>query len=287
MPQVPETQQDRELPKKSPHAWIFDVDGTLTNPELKIVEVELLGEITKRLQKGEPVSFNTGRLLKWLVEKVIKPLQERVADKSILANLIVVSEKGGTWLTFGDEGERQEFIDSAIFTPQALQQSVRNLIDERYSQVMFYDETKQTMISVEMKDGVTIQKYRPLQTLFKHDLEKLLRDFNLEDNYKIDTSSIAVDIQSVTVGKDLGARKILAWLRERMVSPKVFITFGDSQSDFAMPYEIHQQGFNVIFVFVGEKGELGAQNLPFEVTYTKFTHDQGTLDYLKSFPEET
>jgi len=47
-------------------AWIFDIDGVVTNP--------LLVHIADKLKSGEPVAFNAGRSTSWLIERVINPL---------------------------------------------------------------------------------------------------------------------------------------------------------------------------------------------------------------------
>src|SRR3990167_214820 len=96
-------------------AWIFDIDGVVTNPtKKKVKKLQILDHIAKRLQQGEPVIFNTGRSLPWTIE--------RVNDKRVLENLFAAGEKGGTWLTFGQDGKIQQHKDGSISIPSSLQQ---------------------------------------------------------------------------------------------------------------------------------------------------------------------
>ena len=45
-------------------AWIFDVDGVLTNPtEKKIVELQIFDKLIEILKSGDIVGLNTGRSL--------------------------------------------------------------------------------------------------------------------------------------------------------------------------------------------------------------------------------
>ena len=96
-------------------AWIFDIDGVVTNPsEKKVGEPEILVHIVNKLKIKEPVAFNTGRSLPWLIERVINPLLNMVEDKSILENFIAVGEKGGAWLTFDKEGTILQHKENSI-----------------------------------------------------------------------------------------------------------------------------------------------------------------------------
>ena len=84
---------------------------------------------------------------------IINPLRERVSDVSILQNLAAVGEKGGTWITFDEAGDMHEGKARELSVPEELKERVRKLIAEKYSDSMFFDETKETMLSTEMIDG--------------------------------------------------------------------------------------------------------------------------------------
>lgn len=90
-------------------AWIFDIDGVVTNPsEKKVTEPQILDHIANKLKNGEPVAFNTTRSSSWLIEYVITPLLQMVEDKNVLENFIAVGEKGECWLTIDKNGAMQE-----------------------------------------------------------------------------------------------------------------------------------------------------------------------------------
>ena len=49
------------------------------------------------------------------IDRVITPLLKLVEDKTVLQNLFVVGEKGGSWLNFSNNGEcqnKKEIIQS-------------------------------------------------------------------------------------------------------------------------------------------------------------------------------
>ena len=49
-------------------AYIFDVDGVITSPyEKQVKENELLRIIAEKLKNSEPVAFNTGRTIQWVL----------------------------------------------------------------------------------------------------------------------------------------------------------------------------------------------------------------------------
>ena len=272
--------------KNVAHAWLFDVDGVITHPEQKkVTEPQIFDEIIKRLQSGEPVAFVTGRSLSWMIDRVVNPLKERVEDKSPLQNFFGVGEKGAAWLSYDANGQRVETVDESISTPAYLQDEVRKLIEEQFSDSIFFDDSKRTMISTEMIDGVRLEDYHARQKVFDQKLEELIKQRGLQDRLEVDSTTIATDIQNREVGKDFAARKVLAWLKEKSIKPAQFIAMGDSKSDVPMAQEIHNQGLAVIFVFVGKEADrkhIKSQNLPFPVTFTQNNYEKGTLEYLTS-----
>jgi hydroxymethylpyrimidine pyrophosphatase-like HAD family hydrolase len=99
-------------------AWIFDIDGVVTNPkEKKVKHPQILEHIANELKGGKPVAFNTRRSSFWLIERVINPLLETIQDRSILKNFIAVSEKGASWITFDKNGKMQKHKDNSISIP--------------------------------------------------------------------------------------------------------------------------------------------------------------------------
>lgn len=219
-----------------------------------------------------------------MIDRVVNTLEEQVKDKSLLQNFFGVGEKGGAWINYLVQGQREEFIDSSISTPPFLQEEARKIIEEQFSETMFIDESKRTMISTEMKDNIAVSAYRIQQQKLNTMLEDLLQKYGLQKRFKLDPSRIATDIMDKRAGKALGARKVLQWLREKRIMPKQFLVFGDSKHDLEMVQELHKLKMPVVFIFVGEREQLADQTFPFPVTFTKAHCEKGTLEYLASHP---
>lgn len=265
-----------------PRAWIFDVDGVITNPqEKKVTEEGLIDAIADCLTNGDVVTLNTGRSLSWMMDRVIKPIEESVGDKSRLDEFLAVGEKGGAWLLFQD-GEWVTYIDKKITVPESLQTDIRELIYAEFQNSMFYDESKLTMISTEMIDRHLIPDYTQRQHVLVARMQEILAKPKYESlDLKIDPTTIATDIQNPHVGKHLGARRIADWLRDKSIRPQHILTIGDSQSDTEMAEEL-QDEYSVDFVFVGEPSKLNSDKLKNNPIFTAKLFGEGTLEFLQT-----
>lgn len=263
-------------PKK---AWIFDADGVITDiKQEKITQPLILESIIKILENEEPVAFNTGRGIDWVEKVVLYPLKNKISNSEILQNLFVVAEGGGVWATFNKDYSLNLKIDESVIMPVDLDQKVRNLVLNKYSKSMRYED-KKTMITTKIKEGYPIEEFNRLQIEMIKDLQKLIDDFDLVNELKVDISTIGTSIIHKTTGKDKGVELILEWLKEKGVTPKRFLAFGDSNSDIPMAEKIYESGYSVELVYVG-KNELPKENYPFKVTKTKNKFTKGTLEFL-------
>ena len=272
-----------ETAQTVPAAFLFDVDGVITNPvEKKVTEPELFDELAKLLSNGIPVTLNTGRSLSWMLDKVIKPLEEKIKDKSQLANFLAVGEKGGSWMSY-ENGQWQTHVDESISVPKSLQDQVRTLIETDFLDSMFYDESKLTMISTEMIDGFDNTVFSQRQKTLEERMREILNSPEYQNlNLKLDPTQIATDIQNSHTGKHLGARRIVQWLTTRGVKPLHMITVGDSQSDTEMAEEL-QNEFSTEFVFVNDPNKLDTSKLTnCKITQTKKRFGEGALEFLQS-----
>ena len=262
------------------NAYIFDVDGVITNPTSKKVEQpEILQKIANLLSQNNFVALNTGRSLTFVNEKVIEPLFEYISDKSKLENFLAIGERGGTWSNFDKDTKIEHHKDNSISTPLDLQKQIKELINKHYAKSMFYDNTKETMISTEMRDGFSIDEYELLQEKLVEQMIKLLNKMNLNQTLKIDPTTIATDIENKIVGKDFAIERILEYIKEKGLHPREFIAFGDSSSDIPMAEKLYEQGVFVKLVYVGKR-TFEENNYPFPITFTKEKFDKGTLEYL-------
>ncbi len=262
------------------YCYIFDVDGVITNPaEKKVTEEGLIEAIAQKLDEGDIVTLNTGRSLSWMMDRVIKPIEKAVKNKENLDNFLAVGEKGGSWLFF-QNGEWVTEVDKNVSTPKSLQNAIRNLINDKFSDCMFYDESKLTMISTEMIDGHPIAKYSKKQHILVEEMREILEQKEFKSlDLKIDPTTIATDIQNSHVGKHLGARRIANWLKERGIKPEHIVAIGDSQSDTEMAEEL-QDEYSLDFVFVGKAEKLDSSKLKKKPVFTKSLFGEGTLEFL-------
>lgn len=256
--------------------WIFDVDGVITDLQKKQVQTpQLFPLLTKRLENREPVIFNTGRDINWVLERVIKPWQESAPEEHF-SHVFLIGEKGGTWQEIGKE----IIIDDRFRIPLAFQNDLRKLIADEFSDTMFFDENKKTMISVEMKNEEDIDTYHGRQEELVLAILSLLKKHNLE-NLTIDKSNISTDIQHPEVGKGFGIKRALTWLEEQKHQPDNFYCFGDSFSDLEMGEELHRQEKPFTYVYAGIKENIDPTSYPFTIHFTKAQFDKGTVEFLK------
>lgn len=261
---------------------IFDVDGVITDPQKKkVTEPKILDEIINRLKLGKPVALNTGRSLMWTIDRVINPLLAKVNYRKILQNLFISGEMGATWIIFNDKGDMQYNKDNSISVPKSLQEKVRKLIETKYSDAMFYDESKETMISTEINYGYPFEKYKKLQNLQDQELRNLVEQGNLSQEIIVDPTTIATNVQNKFVGKHYAIRRMLDWVKKKGIEPQKYITFGDSfKSDIPMAEKLNSHKLSVEFVYVGEEN-INISKYPFPIKITQNKFEKGTLEFLK------
>jgi len=264
-------------------AYLFDVDGVLTSPEAKRVEqAEIFDQLAKRLLGGHPVGLNTGRALEFVIEEVLQPLEKKLDGNPLLQNLFAIGEKGATWITYNEKNQRIAVVDASISVPKELQQDVKELVSQPpYADVMFCDETKKTMLTVELLSGKTIAEFEEPQRMLTEALKQLLLKHNLVDTLKIDAGHIATDIENKYVGKNLGAKRFVDLLEEKGLHPEEYRGFGDSRSDYDMYAELKKMGKKAVFVFVGRERALLGKSLE-GVIFTAQPDDKGTLEFLQN-----
>ena len=264
-------------------AWIFDVDGVLTHPsEKRVTELALFDEIEKRLKSDQPVILNTGRSVEFVDKEIFEPLLAHMDDRTWLKDFLMVCEKGAMWVTFDEEGRRKDHIDASVSVPSDIQEVIRSLVENTYSESTFFDETKKTMISVEMKDGYSVDAFKKIQKNLDADMQAILDVHPRKDDFHVDTTRIASDMQANRAGKHLGATRILDWMEDRGFDPESFVCFGDGLSDIAMADEFYSEGKKTVFVFVGEHTILDGIERAYEVVITEGHCEAGALEYLQA-----
>ena len=267
----------------SPRAFLFDVDGVIMNiVEKKITEPGIIEAVCALMNKGDLVCINTGRSIAQLFDKgVIDAIEKCVGDRKSLSYFIASCEKGGSHLTYGN-GEQKSYIDETLILPQDLRDAIRDLTEKKFTDSMFFDGTKQTMISVEMIDRYSVPQYQKRQQALIEEIDKILNQPKYSTlDLKVDPTLVSVDIQHKEAGKNLGARKIVEWLASKGITPAQIIAIGDSTGDAEMAEEL-QDKYAVEFVFVGDPELLDKSRLHCPVIVTKERFEKGTLEYLQS-----
>lgn len=251
-----EPEPKREVFRKVDIAYLFDVDGVIVDPqEKKVTNIGIIQDIVKKLEIGEPIGLNTGRSTSWTMDRVVLLISQTISDQSFMQNLLVVGEKGATWVTFDEKGAPSYGMREDIAVDSELIERIKRLVEDKYSSSMFFDDTKQTMISAEMRDGFEMSEFPGLQESLIVEVKKIIEELGIS-NFRIDATTIATDIEKSEVGKALGAKLFSEFIKERGLTAKRFLTFGDSPSDLGMADELHRLGNEVEFVFLGGEEKL-------------------------------
>ncbi len=249
----------RETP---PLALLLDVDGPIASPVTRNVSAEIITSLIALIGEGIPVLFNTGRSDAFIAEQVMGPM----IDAGMPARSVVhaVCEKGATWFSFTAAGPGTIHLDRGLAMPEALANDVRALVAAEYSGHMFFDETKRAMVSVEQLLSIDNADYLAQQNRFDADALELLARHGLgavrldhhapaasgRIHYRVDPTIISTDIESVRLGKDLGASRAVELLAAQGIVPESWRTMGDSRTDYAMADWLHHQDHDVKHVDV-------------------------------------
>jgi len=282
---------------------IFDIDGPVTDPESRRIEqAEILDLMLDFVNEKGYIAYNTGRASVIAFQRVVSPLLSRAlargVDPEIVSRRIsIFAEKGGVRCSWDEElGQWSHRIDPFAEVPADLLGEVTDLLrnDPEFQAYIFLDSDKETMVSVEMRHEtaeptpapVTLNAFKPVAERFASEVRQLARDRGYE-NLEVDCSTIAVDIQHCSVGKDLGTRLAFGWLNQLGKQVKRVHCLGDSRSDAAMAVEAYSTmsqwyidaGERVVYINVGEEFAIDGE---FEVRSFPGWYGRGTVAYLRT-----
>jgi hypothetical protein len=250
------------LPSAPPLALLLDVDGPVASPVTRDVKPAIIADLVALAAAGIPVIFNTGRSDAFIREQVMEPM---IAAGMPAGTVIhAVCEKGAVWFSYTAAGPGPIHVDRELAVPAAYGDDVRRLVAEDYSAHMFFDETKRAMVSVEQHIEVASADYLAEQHLFdsdamdlmaRHGLGVVRLDHHVPDSddtvdYRVDPTIISTDIESVRLGKDLGASRAVELLAAQGITPQAWRTVGDSRTDYAMADWLHHNDHAVKHVDV-------------------------------------
>ncbi len=272
-----------ETSLKKPKAYLFDVDGTLTDPEAKkVVRVELFEELVERLQENSFVGLNTGRSIDFVEKEIIQPLMGYLPKNDLLQHLCVIGEIGAVQVTFDSAGKATKMIDAEFTVPAVVNEKIKFLLAKPdFSELMFLDKTKEAMCSIELMPGKKVSEFREPQQKLISIIANLLVEMKLNDTYMVEGTRIAIDIYSKKLGKALGAQKFVDFIDSNNNHFKTIVCFGDSPLDYDMHEYFLRAGLQSQFVFVGEK-ELLKDKDQQNVVYGSQLFDAGVLAFLEA-----
>ena len=271
---------------------LLDVDGPIASPVTRTIAIgSIVTDLVRLADAGVPVVFNTGRSDTFLREEVIRPLLAEGLPAH--AKVFAVCEKGAVWFEVTTAGIGELHVDRELAVPLAAGRAIERLVHERFAEHMFFDETKRAMVSVEQRTDVTTEQYLPVQREFDRLAFAMLRQHGLgvtdgeraepgvdgTVSFRIDPTIISTDIESVRLGKDLGASRAIEWLRAHGTMPESWRTVGDSRTDYAMADWLHEHGFDVSHVDVRPAD--GVPETPYSVlTAGRLVHDEAGAAFL-------
>ncbi|BDI22862.1 hypothetical protein [Herbiconiux sp. L3-i23] len=281
---------------------LFDVDGPIASPESRTVAIPgILDDLVTLARGGVPIAFITGRSDAFIATQVVEPLLAAGLAPALAeggAGMFGVFEKGGVWAEIGADGLAAVTVDESVVFPVEVIAEIRDLVNRRYEDTMFFDETKRAMISVEQRTDVDRERYRDAQRRFDADAFEIIAvhglgirngaeerpDANGEVPFRFDPTIISTDIESVALDKDRGAQRALAYFATRGELPRRWRTVGDSRSDYLMADHLHGAGFDVAHVDVRPSDGILERPYPVEVMGSRI-HDEAGAELLRRWVE--
>jgi hypothetical protein len=277
---------------------LFDVDGPLASPVSRTVRIaSILDDLVTLAASGVPIAFITGRSDQFIREQVIAPLLAAgLADALRMpgARMFGVFEKGGTWAPITVAGLGTVEVDESVALPDSFVAAVRQLVERDFASAMFFDETKRAMVSVEQRTDVAHADYVREQGRFNaaafglavaHGLGIRFDGSARPDAagavpFRIDSTIISTDIESVQLDKDRGAERALDYFASRGELPRVWRSVGDSRGDYLMADHLHAAGFDVAHLDVRPSDGILERPYPIE-TEGDLIHDEAGAVFLR------
>jgi hypothetical protein len=281
---------------------LFDVDGPLASPISRTISIDsILDDLLALTRAGVPIAFITGRSDAFIRDQVVAPLLGRGLDEVLRtpgARMFGVYEKGAAWSTITPDGLGDVEVDHDVAPPQALVDDIRMIVTTDFDELVFFDDTKRAMISVEQRVDVENETFLAHRDAFdeaafdaamRHGVgvrygDRIEPDAAGDVPFRLDPTIISTDIESVLLDKDRGARRALAHFAGLGDLPRTWRTIGDSRSDYKMADELHAAGFEVAHVDVRPSD--GMLDRPYDVlTEGDLIHDEAGAAFLRGWVE--
>ena len=276
---------------------LLDVDGPIASPVSRSIAIpSIIDDLVALAGAGVPIAFITGRSDAFVREQVIAPLLAAGLGGALDApgaRMFAVFEKGAAWASVGADGLGAVEVDSAVAVPVDLVERVRALHAERFADTSFWDDTKRAMVSIEQRVDVApgdfqVAQYELNSAVFAAAVElgygislgeRAVPDVDGAVPWRLDPTIIATDLESVTLDKDKGAERALAYFRSTGALPTVWRSVGDSRSDYTMADHVYALGLEVAHVDVRPAD--GVLEKPYRViTEGDLVHDHAGAAFL-------
>lgn len=245
-----------------PFGLLLDVDGPIASPVTRTIAIPgIVRDLVTLADAGIPIAFITGRSDEFVREQVVAPIHARgLAPHTVM---FAVCEKGGVWFEIGADTTSASETDASLVFPASAVDAIRAVARE-FDDAMFFDETKRVMISLEQRTDVAPADYRRRQATFEKAAFEIFAGMDIGVRhgdrsapdadggvpYRIDTTIISTDIESVALDKDHAAKRALAFFEARGPLPRAWRSVGDSRSDYLMADHTHSAGYDTAHVDV-------------------------------------
>ncbi len=275
---------------------LLDVDGPIASPVSRTIAIpSIVDDLIALAAEGIPVVFNTGRSDAFIREQVVKPLL--AGGLAPGGRVHAVCEKGAVWCSIGpqyEDGMGDITVAEDLALPRDYADEMRELVRSDYADLVFFDETKRAMVSIEQRVEVPNATYLARQPEFDERAMAALQRRGLgvrrlDDvrpaadgsvQWRIDPTIISTDVESDRSGKDMGAERSLELLAEDGDLPVAWRTMGDSRSDYAMADWLHANGHEVAHVDVRPSDGVPATPYPVLTAPDGVIHDEAGARYL-------
>jgi hypothetical protein len=282
---------------------LLDVDGPIASPVSRSIALpQITRDLVALAAAGIPVVFNTGRSDAFIRDEVVGPMI--AAGLPAGARVHGICEKGASWFSIGPEhgpgGMSEVQVDSDLAMPADFAAEMDELVTAEFADLVFFDHTKRAMVSIEQLTSVESATYLARQREFDEKAMEALvrrgfgvrrldderRDARGEVQWRVDPTIISTDIESIRLGKDLGAERALELLAEDGELPVAWRTVGDSRSDYAMADWLHANGHDVAHVDVRPADGVPPTEYPVLTSASGLIHDEAGAEFLARWVRE-
>jgi hypothetical protein len=275
---------------------LLDVDGPIASPVSRTIAIpSIIDDLIALAAEGIPVVFNTGRSDAFIREQVVGPLL--AGGLAPGGRVHAVCEKGAVWCSIGpqyEDGMGDVTVAEDLALPRDYADEMRELVRDEYADLVFFDETKRAMVSIEQRVEVPNDTYLARQPEFDakamaalvrrglgvRRLDDVRPDASGSVQWRIDPTIISTDVESDRSGKDMGAERSLELLAEDGDLPLTWRTMGDSRSDYAMADWLHANGHDVAHVDVRPSDGVPATPYPVLTAPDGVIHDDAGARFL-------